>query len=84
MSHFYTPWKRQKPIGKKHSFEKKIETCTFEKKMFDRTKAPFINPFLANAPILCIPLKTPENQRFSGVFRGYEMGILAWNGLIKL
>ena len=27
------------------------------------------------------PLKTPENQRFSGVFRGYKMGTLARNGL---
>ena len=38
------------------------------------------NPFLANVPILS-PLKTPENQRFSGVLRGYKMGILARNGL---
>lgn len=28
------------------------------------------------------PLKTPENQRFSGVFRGYKMGALARNGWI--
>ena len=35
-----------------------------------------INPFLANVPIL-YPLKTPENQRFSGVFRAYKMGTLA-------
>ena len=41
------------------------------------------NPFLANVPILH-PLKTPENQRFSGVFRGCSMGILARNGLIEL
>ena len=34
------------------------------------------NPFLANVPIL-YPLKTPENQRFSGVFRGYKMKTLA-------
>ena len=27
------------------------------------------------------PLKTLENQRFSGVFRGYKMGTLAGNGL---
>ena len=38
------------------------------------------NPLLANIPIL-YPPKTPENQRFSGVFRGYEMGILASNRL---
>ena len=30
------------------------------------------NSFLANAPIL-YPLKIPENQRFSGIFRGYKM-----------
>ena len=28
------------------------------------------------------PLKTPENRRFSGVFRGYKMGTLAGNGLM--
>ena len=33
----------------------------------------FINPFPATFPIL-YPLKTQENQRFSGVFREYEMG----------
>ena len=42
-----------------------------------------INPFLTNVPIL-YPLKTPENQRFSIVFRGYKMGTLARNGLIEL
>ena len=40
------------------------------------------NPFLANVPIL-YPLKTPENQRFSGVFRGYKIGTLARNGLMQ-
>ena len=39
-----------------------------------------VNPFLANVPIL-YPLKTPENQKFSGVFRGHKMGTLARNGL---
>ena len=39
------------------------------------------NPFLTNIPIL-YPLKTPENQVFFGVFRGYKMGILAENVLI--
>ena len=42
-----------------------------------------LNPFLANVPIL-YPLKTPENQRFSGVFRWYKMGTLVRIGLIKL
>ena len=41
-----------------------------------------INPFLANVPIL-YPLKTPENRRFSDVFRGYKLGTLATNGLIQ-
>ena len=39
-----------------------------------------INPFLANIPIL-YSQKTPENQRFSGVFRGYKMGTLTENRL---
>ena len=38
------------------------------------------NPFQANVPIL-YPLKMPENHGFSGVFRGYKMGTLVWNGL---
>ena len=33
------------------------------------------NQFLADVSIL-YPLKTPENQRFSDVSRGYKMGIL--------
>ena len=41
------------------------------------------NPLLVNFPIL-YPLKTPENQMFSGVFRGYKAGTLARNGLIYL
>ena len=41
-----------------------------------------VNPFLANVPIL-YPRKTPENQRFSGVFRRYKMGKFVRNGLIK-
>ena len=38
------------------------------------------NIFLANVSIL-YPLKTPENQRFSGVSRGYWMVTLSINGL---
>ena len=41
-----------------------------------------IYPFLANVPIL-YPLKTLENQRFSGA-RGYKMGTLARNVLKRL
>ena len=39
-----------------------------------------INPFLANVPIL-YPLRTPENQSFSGVFRGHKIGTLVRIGL---
>ena len=42
----------------------------------------YLNPFLASVPILH-PLKTPENQRFSGDFRVYKMGTLARNVLIS-
>ena len=38
------------------------------------------NLFLVNVLILS-SLKTQENQKFSGAFRGYEMGTLARNGL---
>ena len=40
-----------------------------------------INSFLADVSIL-YPLKIPENQSFSGIFRGYKMRTLARNGLI--
>ena len=39
------------------------------------------NTFLANVPIL-YPLWTPENQWFTGVFRGLKMGTIAINMLI--
>ena len=44
-----------------------------------------LNTFLTNAPIL-YPVKPPEsqksqNQRFSGILRGYKMGAFARNGL---
>ena len=39
------------------------------------------NPFLVNISIL-YPLKIPENQSFSGVFRVYKMETLARNELI--
>ena len=41
-----------------------------------------LNLFLAIVLIL-YPLNTPENKRFSGVFRGYKMGTFAWKGLIE-
>lgn len=39
-----------------------------------------ISPLLANVPI-SYPLTTPENQTFSGIFRGHKVGILTINGL---
>ena len=38
--------------------------------------------FQANVHFL-YPLKTPDNQRFSDVFRGYRNRTLVWNMLIK-
>ena len=46
----------------------------------DGTDTKMINAFQANVPIL-YSLKTPKNQSFSGVFRGYEMRTLGLNGL---
>ena len=43
----------------------------------------FFNPFLAKALDL-YSLKTPENQRFSSVFRGYKLRTLARNRLMKI
>ena len=59
--------------------------CTFNlRALFTgniRTKILSFNPFVASIPIL-YPLKTPENQRFFSVFRGYnKMGTLVTNGL---
>ena len=42
----------------------------------------YIDPFLTNEPIL-FPLKTPENQKSSNVFRRYKMGTMVRDGLIK-
>ena len=39
-----------------------------------------ISPFSTNVPLL-YPLKTPENWRFSNVFREYRGGILVEKGL---
>ena len=39
-----------------------------------------LNLFHANDPVPYVP-KRSENYRFSGVFRGYMNGTLAWNGL---
>ena len=39
-----------------------------------------MNPYLTNVPIL-YPLKKPENQSFSGVFRGYKIETLIRHGL---
>ena len=59
------------------------QTLLYDDKRFTEIcNTPLLNPFLANVSIL-YPLKTPENQRFSGVFRGYKMGTLARNGLTQ-
>ena len=39
-----------------------------------------VKQFQASVPFLCL-LKTSENRRFSGIFRGYRNGTLAWNQL---
>ena len=59
-----------------------LDTVTLLTKFYDVPKLN-INLFLANILILCL-LKTPENFWFSGVFRGYKMGILARNELTSL
>ena len=41
-----------------------------------------IDPYLASVPIL-YPLKTPANQKTSGVVRGYKMRTMTQNGLLK-
>ena len=46
----------------------------------DSAQIEMFNQILANFPIL-YPLKTLENQRFSGVFREYKMETLTKNGL---
>ena len=48
---------------------------------FRTNAAVNFNQFLASVTI-SHPLKTPENQRFCGIFRGYKMGALARNELI--
>ena len=40
-----------------------------------------LNPFLANVPTL-YPLKTPENHRISGVFKGYKKETLTRRSLV--
>ena len=46
---------------------------------YERVKC--VNPFMTNV-LMLYPLKPPGNLWFFGVFRGYEMGKLARNGLI--
>ena len=56
------------------------EEYSSKKQKIDSCFLCFFKPFLANVSIL-YPLKTPENLWFSGIFRGYKMGLLARNGL---
>ena len=67
--------KREK-LGQKSKINDQLERLSF---WFMQN----INPFLANVTIL-YPLKTPENQRFPDVFRGYKMGALARYGLYNI
>ena len=62
-----------KSIIKKNVFWKHFFACS-------KQLVHLLNPFLANVPNL-YPLKTPNNQRFSCVFRGYKMETLARNRL---
>ena len=41
-------------------------------KMSSQCSTSLVNPFMANVPIL-YPLKTPQNQKFFGVFRGFKL-----------
>ena len=59
--------------------------ATFRKHVLPRYKVGNLfleTHFWPMIPFL-YPLKTPGNQRFSGVFRRYTMKILAKNGLIQ-
>ena len=58
---------------------KEPEDIESSRRIIGTLQIHIVNPILANVPIL-YPLKTPENQRFSGVFKGYKMGTLARNG----
>ena len=49
-------------------------------KVLPKLAVCYFDLFLANVPIL-YPLKTPENQWFSGVFRGYKRATLVRNEL---
>ena len=54
---------------------------TFDLPLNENARNPLVlNPFLVNVSIL-YPLKTPETQRFSGVFMGYKIETLVRNGL---
>ena len=56
-----------------------VNKLTFVVHFHDTVNRRYFNPFQASVPIL-YPLKTPKSLWFSGVFRGYKMGTLAWNG----
>ena len=49
-------------------------------KLFKTLQSLLLNPFLVSVSIL-YPLETPENQKFSDVFRRYKKGTLGRNGL---
>ena len=45
-----------------------------------KTSLLLVNAFYATG-LFRHSLKTSENQRFPGIFRGYRKGLVAWNGL---
>ena len=78
--HIITPGKFPNIKKKSGQWQQSMGEFTFGAGIIHGTIYVLSNPFLANAPILH-PLKTLKNQRFSGVFRGYNMGTTAKNGL---
>ena len=50
-------------------------------KFLANSRKPKVNPFLANVSIL-YPLKTTENQRFSGGFLVFSWGV-KWGALVR-
>ena len=86
LASFYTPWKHQKTFdflifsGRIERTSGMKQVNPFHNKfsfisMLCSTQEQILNPFQPNALFL-YPLETPENQRFSEVFRGYRNGTL--------
>ena len=54
--------------------------CKYLQAFVSKFDSILLNPFVPNSPFLYSP-PTPQNLRFSGVFRGYKKGALGTNGL---